>query len=131
MKYKNGKECAGVCMDNTSAVLITGSHDTGGNEYEIAHTIKAPEHRGGGSEHGMNNAGHTNELKYFKAIATQLLSFDEILIFGSGNAQEQFQNYLKDDAQFNQKKITIDSAEHLTDPQKIATVRDFFKGHQS
>jgi stalled ribosome rescue protein Dom34 len=131
MKSRNGKEYAGVCMDNASAVIITTDKDTESSEYAIQQTIKAGEGHAGGSEHSMNNAKHTDELKYFKAVAAQLLSFDEILIFGSGQAQEQFQNYLKNDAQFHQKQISIDTAERLTDPQKIATVRDFFKGRQS
>lgn len=129
MKYKNGKQCVGVCMDNTSAIIISGDVATDVNDYAIQQTVKAKEAHGGGSEHSMNNAKHTDELKYFKSVASQLLPFDEILIFGSGKAQEQFQNYLKDDAQFNNKRVNIDSAEQLTDPQKIALVRDFFKSH--
>jgi hypothetical protein len=65
---------------------------------------------------------------HFKSVSTLLLNYDEILVFGPGKSQEQFQNHLKHDAQFKSKQITIESAEQLTDPQMIAKVRDFFKG---
>lgn len=131
MTERSEKQYAGVCMDNTNAIIITNSTDTANHEFVIHGKVEAIEHHGGGSEAHINNAQHTDELKYFKAVSAQLLPYDEILIFGKGQAQEQFQNYLKDNAQFNHKKISIDSAEHLTDPQMIAKVRDFFKGHQS
>jgi hypothetical protein len=51
------------------------------------------------------------------------------LIFGAGKAQEQFKNFLMEDAHFKTKKITIDSADTLTDPQMIAKVRDFFSAN--
>jgi hypothetical protein len=62
---------------------------------------------------------------------SKLLSCDEILVFGPGKSQEEFQNFLEKDAHFNSKKITVASAEALTDPQMIARVRDFFKAHAS
>ncbi|TKK64214.1 hypothetical protein FC093_22995 [Ilyomonas limi] len=79
----------------------------------------------------MNNSKQSDSRKYFKALSSLLLNYDEILVFGPGKSQEQFQHYLQEDAQFNSKKITIDSAEHLTDPQMIAKVRNFFKSRQS
>ena len=130
MNNNDKREYAGVCMDTATAEIICSNKEAENREFSIQHTIKSAEAHTGGSEHSMNNAQHTNELKYFKSVAAQLMPYDEILIFGTGKAQEQFQNYLKDDAQFSHKKISIDSAQHLTDPQKIAMVRDFFKGKQ-
>jgi enhancing lycopene biosynthesis protein 2 len=72
-----------------------------------------------------------NNAKYFKSVSNLLLHYDEILIFGPGKSQEQFQNHLQGDAQFKSKQITIESAEQLMYPQMIAKVRDFFKSRQS
>jgi stalled ribosome rescue protein Dom34 len=128
MKHKNGKAYAGVCMDNASAVFITLNKEAEDSEFTIQQTIKGNESHGGGSEHSMNNAKHTDALKYFKQVATELMPFDEVHIFGAGMVQEQFKNYLAEDAQFNNKQVSISSTEqHITDPQKIAVVRDFFK----
>jgi len=125
MKQANKKQYAGVWIDNQKAMIITNSES--GGEFAIKEKLKAGENFGGGSEHSMNNAKQSDNLKYFKTISSQLLNYDEILIFGPGKSQEQLQNHLEDDAQFKNKKISIDSAEHLTDPQMIAKVREFFK----
>jgi stalled ribosome rescue protein Dom34 len=126
MKHQVKKQYAGVWIDNQKAIIITSSSDNDG-DYSIKEKLKADENFGGGSEHSINNARQSDNLKYFKTISNQLLKYDEILIFGPGKSQEQLQNHLEEDAQFNKKKISIDSAEHLTDPQMIAKVRDFFK----
>ncbi len=123
MKHQGKKQYAGVWIDNQKAMIIT-EHD---GEFSIKEKLKADENFGGGSEHTINNAKQSGNLKYFKSISSRLLNYDEIMIFGPGKSQEQLQNHLEEDAQFNKKKITIDSAEHITEPQMIAMVRDFFK----
>ncbi len=123
MKQNNQRQSAGVWLDNQKAVIITNNS----GDYAIQEKVKGSENHGGGSEHSMNNARQTDTLKYFKSISNLLSKYDEILIFGPGKSQEQFQNHLQEDAQFKNKKITIDSAKQLTDPQMIAKVRDFFK----
>jgi hypothetical protein len=131
MKQQAQKQFAGVWLDNQQATIITSSPESASGEYSIKDTVKAAATQGGGSEHSMNNAKQTGHLKYFKAISRLLMPFDEILLFGPGQSQEQFQHHLQDDAQFKSKQITIDSSDQLTDPQRIAKVRDFFKGRQS
>lgn len=127
MTHKQEKKHTGVCMDNSHALVIALEDDNETGEYKILHKVKADEQHGGGSEHSMNNAKHAGSIKYFKSISSQLLNYDDILLFGTGKAQEQFHNFLKDDQQFSNKKITIDSSEQMTEPQMIAKVRDFFK----
>lgn len=130
MKKQVQKQFAGVWLDNHQAMIIT-SPETNSGEYSILDKVQAIGAQGGGSEHSMNNAKKTEHLKYFKALSNLLIHYDEILLFGPGQSQEQFQNHLQDDAQFKSKQITIDSSDQLTDPQRIAKVRDFFKGRQS
>jgi stalled ribosome rescue protein Dom34 len=129
MKHNNQKEFAGVWLDNQKALIITNTKEN--DDYAVLDKIKAGESHGGGSEHSINNSKQSDMLKYFKSVAGLLSNYDEIFIFGPGKSQEQFQNYLHEDAQFKSKQITIDSAEQLTDPQMIARVRDFFKSHIS
>ena len=125
------KQYAGVWLDNQNAMIITRIPGDQNGDYAIQTKVKATENRGGGSEHSMNNAKQSHNLKYFKSLSGMLLNYDEILVFGPGKSQEQFQNHLQEDPQFKSKKIVIDSAEQLTDPQMIAKVRDFFKSRQS
>ncbi len=126
MKKKHAKQYAGVWMDNSEAFIISDSGEKS-EDFKISGKVSSAAHMGGGSEHAMNNAKTNDTLKFFKSISKQLLDFDEIFVFGPGKAQEQFRNHLKDDFQFNNKPISIDSADQLTDPQLIARVREFFK----
>ena len=126
MQKNNQKTVAGVWLDNTRAVVISNSPDVEASEYEIKGQVKSKESHGGGSEHSMNNAKNNEVLKFFKSITGLLANYDEILIFGPGKVQEQFHNFLKDDHQFKNKQIIIDSSEQMTDPQMIAKVRTHF-----
>ncbi len=131
MKHTNQKQYAGIWLDNEKAIIISKKDENENGDYAIQDKVKAKENQSGGSEHSINNAKQSESLKYFKSISSLLSGYSEILIFGPGQSQEQFQNHLQEDAQFKNKKITIDSAEQLTDPQMIAKVRDFFKSRQS
>ncbi len=127
MKEAHVKQIAGLWLDNAKAILISTDASTDSNDFVIREKIKAPENHGGGSEHSMNNSKNSHHAKYFKEISAHLLPFDEVLLFGPGKSQEQLQNFLKEDAHFNNKKINIDSDEQLSDPQMIAKVREYFK----
>jgi hypothetical protein len=131
MKQNNPKQYAGVWLDNNNAMIIANPADEAGDDYTIHNKVKAEKHQGGGSEHSMNNGKQGEVVKYFKSVSNLLLKYDEIFLFGPGKSQEQLQNHLKEDPQFNNKHITIDSADQLTDPQMIARVREFFKTRQS
>lgn len=123
---KDKKKHAGVHIDNVHALIIA-AEDNEAAEYVIQNKVKA-EHSTGG-EHALNNGKQSDTLKFFKSVSGLLLNYDELLIFGAGKAQEQFKNFLMEDAHFKTKKITIDSAGTLTDPQVIAKVRDFYSAN--
>lgn len=129
MKQHKSKTYAGVWLDTQQAMIISKNDDNEQGDFAILEKVKAKAAHGSGSEHTINNAKHADTIKYFKSVSSLLLDYDEILVFGPGKSQEQFQNILKEDVQFKSKKISIDSAEHLTDPQMIAKVRDFFKSN--
>jgi stalled ribosome rescue protein Dom34 len=131
MKQHQQKQKAGVWLDNTKAVIITHTLEDEKGSYSISSKITANEGHSGGNEHSMNNARKTDLLKYFKSLSSHLLAYEELLVFGPGMSQEQFGNHLEGNVQFKGKKITINSTEQLTDPQKVAKVRDFFEVHQS
>lgn len=131
MKQHIQKQFAGVWLDNHQAMIISSGNSEANGEYNILNKVSATETQGGGSEHSMNNGKQSEHLKYFKAISKLLMPYDEILLFGPGQSQEQFKHHLQDDVQFKTTQITVDSSDQLTDPQRIAKVREFFKGRQS
>jgi len=127
MKEQHQKKFAGIWLDSAKAVIIAQQPNES-ETYSVQDTVKGHESRSGGSEHSMNNAKQSKDLKYLKEVTTALLPYDEIVIFGPGQSQEQLQHHLQDQVQFNSKKITVDGSGQLTDNQAIAKVRDFFKG---
>lgn len=131
MKQRSQKQYAGVWIDNNKAFIISKNSENEDADYSIKEKIQAKENHGGGSEHSMNNAKQSDSVKYFKSLSGQLLDYDEILLFGPGKSQEQFQNHLNEDPQFKSRKIIVETAEQLSDGQMIARVRDFYKSHQS
>ena len=130
MKKNTQKQFAGVWMDNAKAIIISNTPETENSDYTIKDKVKAKENHAGGSEHSMNKSKQGDFAKYFKSVSGLLSNYDEILLFGPGKSQEQFQNHLHEDAHFKTKQITIESAEQLTDPQMISKVREFFKNRQ-
>jgi stalled ribosome rescue protein Dom34 len=124
MNHDHQKSQAGIWMDHKHAIFITDEHQNG--EFAIQNKVKASEHHGSKSEHTSHNASKNEIIKYFKEIANALKPYDEILLFGPGKSQEELLNFLHEDHHFNTKKITLATADHITDNQMIAQVRDFF-----
>ena len=118
---------AGLWLDQRSAILISKDREIPDGDYAIQGKLDAGEEQRGGNEHAMNSGKQSDTLKYFKAVAGLVSGYNEILIFGPGKAQEQFRNFLMDDAHFNDTKITLDTSDHQTAPQMVAQVRDFFQ----
>lgn len=127
MAVHQEKKFAGIWLDGVKAVIIA-QEESDNASYSVKETVKGREKQGGGSEHSMNNAKQSEDLKYLKAVTSALLPYDEIVIFGPGQSQEQLQHHLQEQVQFNSKKLTIDSSGKLTDNQAIAKVKEFFKG---
>lgn len=121
------KLLAGVYLDTQKAIIIRPAPDYEKGDYIIQDTFEADIHSRTGDQDSKNRARQTDLLKYFKSVASLLLVYDELYIFGPANIQEQFQNHLKADAQFNNKQITIDSSEQMPDHKMISKVRDFFE----
>ena len=122
MKEHQDKQTIGVWMDQSHAILITPSND----DYTVSEKVKSDEYHGHSGEHASMNADKAHSRKFYQAISHRLLNYDEIYIFGPGKSQEQLRNFLQEDQHFKGKRIALGSADHLTDHQMIAKVRDFF-----
>ena len=118
---------AGLWLDHRSAILISQDPEKPKEDYAIRKKLDAPQEQRGGNEHAMNSGKQADTLKYFKGLANLVSGFDELLIFGPGKLQEQFRNFLSEEAHFNDTKITLDTSDHQTAPQMVAQVRDFFQ----
>ena len=86
------KRVAGVYLDSTKAVVIRPAPDYEEGDYIIQDKIEAEIHDRSGDKDSRKQAKQSDLLKYYKSVAALLMAYEEIYIFGPGNAQEQFQN---------------------------------------
>ena len=113
-------------MDHRTATFITD--ESGDDQFSMGASVEADEDRSTHGEHHYNNAKRGDTMQFYKAVAKQLLNYDEIYIFGPGKTQEEFINWLREENnQFKNKRIEIGSADYVTDNQKVAKVREHFK----
>lgn len=66
---------------------------------------------------------------FYRKVVASVFVYDELYIFGPGNAQEQFQNHIREDAQFKSTDFNIHSSEQLTEAQMIVHVRKHFESN--
>ena len=121
------KRQAGLWLDQRSGILISKDSESADADYAIQEKLDSGGEQRRGNEHSMNSGKQADTLKYFKGLANLVSGFDELLIFGPGKLQEQFRNFLSEEAHFNDTKITLDTSDHQTAPQMVAQVRDFFQ----
>lgn len=130
-------------MDHSKAELIRYENGAAGfletvlSEYGGIERIK-----GEGSDetrftsnpyHMSNNEFKKNRIEendlqaYFKSLAEKLEGFDEILLFGLGEAKKQFKNMIEQLHSFQNKSIHIETSDKLTNNQLLEFVREYFK----
>jgi stalled ribosome rescue protein Dom34 len=126
MKEKHALQHAGLWLDGNHAMLVANAPGNETEDFMIEARVTRPEHTDSGSEHTRHQSRQADDAHYFKELSAKLLSYDEILIFGPGNSQEQFHNFLKEDNHFRDKKITISSSDKLSDEKMIHRVKSFF-----
>lgn len=123
--HSNEKKYAGVWLDHENAIIV----DANKGEFGITTKVKSHPHHSGGSEQAHHHAAKSALEKYYQAVTKLLADYDEILLFGPGQAQEELYNQLIQDKHYSGKKLHIDTAQHLTDPQLVARVRTFYAPH--
>ena len=90
MKEKQEKKHAGVWLDGHHASIIANAPGNETGDFVVEERVGTPENLKDGNKHNYNNLKQADTLHYFKSIAQKLFSYDEILLFGPGKAQEQY-----------------------------------------
>lgn len=74
----------------------------------------------------MHHKEQQEELAYYKKIASEMLNFEKILLFGPTDAKTELLNMLKEDHHFDNIKIEIRQTDKLTENQQNAFVKAYF-----
>jgi stalled ribosome rescue protein Dom34 len=75
----------------------------------------------------MHNKRQQMNEAFYKEIADEVLKYDHVLLFGPTNAKSELHNYLSKDLHFKDIKIDVETADNITDNEKIAFVKSHFK----
>ena len=74
----------------------------------------------------MHNKQQNEHSDYYKKLSYIINDFSEVLLFGPTDAKTELFNLLKENSRFEKVKITVQSADNMTDNQQKAFVKDFF-----
>lgn len=121
------KKLAGLWIDNNKAVLTTNHNAQEVKGFSSTETLKLQVQHGNSNENAANNAEKTNRVKLYKEIEKAITNSEELYITGPGVAQEELKNYLLETPQYKNLKITLGTAQQLSEQQVLETVKSYFK----
>jgi len=118
---------AGVWMDYSTAYVMELNGDsittkTVESEFdweEKQHSFARNE----GFMHKKERQLHTN---YFNNIADLIKGFDEVVLFGAGDAKTELFNLLTVDPEFKKVNLSVKTAHRLSENQREAFLKDYF-----
>lgn len=107
----------GVWMDNHKAI-IAGREGTN-DEFQML----GEESNAGAMANSNEKSAHNDEKslqhKFFKSILAHMPNAQEILLTGTGTAQEQFKHYLNETAQFKNTKVKDSTSEAMNEEKLL------------
>ncbi|WP_319478850.1 hypothetical protein [uncultured Draconibacterium sp.] len=74
----------------------------------------------------MHNKEQNQVSDYYKKLSYVINDYSEVLLFGPTEAKTELFNSLKSNRRFERVKITVQSADNMTNNQQQAYVKDFF-----
>jgi hypothetical protein len=77
-------------------------------------------------ESRMHNKEQNQNADFYKKLSYIIYDYSEVLLFGPTDAKNELFNLLRDNRRFEKVKITVQSADKMTDNQQQAFVKDFF-----
>lgn len=120
-KYKMSvkkKKQFGVWLDSQQAVVV-GRENAESDKFVILAHTKATKQEGNSNENAANNAQKGSLQKLFKEITSYMQNVDEIHVTGTGDAQEQFINYLAETAQYKNAVTKESTSNKMSDEQLL------------
>lgn len=116
----------GIWMDHSNAHLIEFGGDNSTKTIESKFTHFEKERSFEKSESLMHNKEQHQQADYYNQLSEIIKGYDAVLLFGPTNAKEELYNHLKTDHHFDKIRITVRSADKMTDNQQHAFVREHY-----
>lgn len=116
----------GIWLDHSEANLIDLTTKQNNHTINSEFTYDTKEEALSRSESIMHNKEHQMHEAYYKKIGEEILKYNHVLLFGPTNAKAELHNYLNKDLHFKDIKIVNESADKMTDNEKVAFVKAYF-----
>ena len=120
------KRIAGIWIDSHKAIVVKNHDAQNAFKFFVCDPVKREVQHGNSNENAANNAEQTNKAKFYKEIDKLLENTEELYITGPGTTQEELKHYLHDTAQFKNLKITLDTAQQMSEDQVLELVKKHF-----
>jgi hypothetical protein len=121
------KKYLGIWMDHSVAHFIEYSnYSTPIENEDITLTQEEKNTVASDSESTIHNKENQKQGEFYKKLADVIKDYDEVLLFGPTDAKAELHNLLKEDHHFDDIKIEVKSADHLTQNQEVAFVKAHF-----
>ena len=120
MSVKNKKQF-GVWLDSHQAIVVGRENVDSGNFVILAHS-ETGRKEGNSNENASNNAEKGSIQKLFKEITSHMQNVDEVHVTGTGDAQEQFINYMAETAQYKNAVARESTSNKMSDEKLIEYV---------
>ena len=78
------------------------------------------------SESGMHNKEQQELGTFFKKIATVIVKYDDVLLFGPTDAKVELFNFLRSDHKYDKIKMEVKDADKMSENEQSAFVKNHF-----
>jgi len=114
-------------MDNSNAQLIEFSDTAKETKTVLSNfSLQDRDETLQRSESEMHNKEQQRQRAYFKQLATFILDFGDVLIFGPTDAKTELLHFLRQDHKFEDIDIKILTTDNLTEHKQHTFVKDYF-----
>jgi stalled ribosome rescue protein Dom34 len=120
----------GIWMDHEQAFLTEFTTDpmkTTTIVSRFTHAVKQASVEKG--ENRMHTKEQHQQGEYYKELGERIRHYEEVVLFGPTSAKDELVNFLSDNHQFSAVKISVESAQKMTENQIHAFVRKHFSRH--
>lgn len=114
----------GIYMDHSIAHLMEFSTEEIDTK-RIPATFSSEDDAFKGERHTHHKEQH-EQAAFYKKLGEIMLNYEEVLLFGPTEAKDELFNLLKADHRFEKLKITVKTADKMTENQEHAFVKAFF-----
>jgi stalled ribosome rescue protein Dom34 len=127
IKIMTDKKYLGIWMDHSVAHFVEYTkHSTPIENEDITLPQEEKNTVASDSENTIQNKENQKQGEFYKKLADVIKDYDEVLLFGPTNAKAELHNILKEDHHFDNIKISVESADHLSHNQQVALVKAHF-----